>query len=70
MNPEIFDLIEKGLKLLPILIDAGINVTTKIQQLIALNKAAADGTPVSPAELAKIRADFDADLDDFNKPIV
>jgi hypothetical protein len=69
MNPEIFDLIEKGLTLLPILVDAGINITTKVEQLLALNKAAAGGTPISATELAKIRADFDVDLDDFNTPI-
>ena len=69
MNPEIFTLIEKGLTLIPILVDAGISITAKIQQLIALNKAAAGGAPISDAELAKIRADFDSDLDDFNKPM-
>jgi|GEM_PF-6024204 hypothetical protein len=69
MNPEIFDLIEKGLTLLPLLVDAGINITTKVEQLLALNKAAAGGTPISAADLAKIRADFDSDLDDFNTPI-
>lgn len=69
MNPQIFDLIEKGLTLLPLLVDAGINITTRIQQLIALNKAAAAGGTISDAELAKIRADFDSDLDDFNSPM-
>ncbi len=69
MNPAIFDLIEKGLTLLPILVDAGISITTKVEQLIALNKAAAGGAPISDADLAKIRADFDADLDGFNTPI-
>ena len=70
MNPQIFDLIEKGLTLLPLLVEAGINITARVQQLITLNKAAAAGTVVSDAELAKIRADFDADLDSFNAPIV
>lgn len=69
MNPEIFTLIEKGLTLLPILVDAGISITARIQQLIALNKAAAGGGHISAAELAKIRADFDSDLDEFNAPI-
>lgn len=69
MNPEIFALIEKGLVLLPSLVEAGISITGKIQQLIALNKAASGGTPISKAELDKIRADFDADLDDFNTEI-
>jgi len=69
MNPEIFTLIEKGLTLLPLLVDAGISITNKVEQLIALNKAAAGGTPISAEDLAKIRADFDSDLDDFNAPI-
>jgi len=69
MNPQIFDLIEKGLTLLPILVDAGISITTTIQHLLSLNKAAAAGGAITPAELAKIRADFDSDLDDFNKPL-
>ena len=69
MNPEIFVLIEKGLTLLPILVDAGVSITARIQQLLALNKAAAGGAIVTSAELAKIRADFDADLDSFNTPL-
>ena len=69
MNPAIFTLIEQGLTLLPALVEAGINITTRVQQLIALNKSAASGTPISDADLAKIRADFDADLADFNTPI-
>lgn len=66
MNPAIFDLIEKGLLLLPVLVDAGIKITTQVEQLVALNKSAKDGTPISDAELAAIRASFDADLDAFN----
>jgi len=69
MNPAIFDLIEKGLTLLPILVEAGIDITTKVQQLLTLNKAAASGGVISDAELANIRASFDADLDSFNQPI-
>jgi hypothetical protein len=67
MNPEIFILIEKGLVLLPTLVDAGIKITTQVQQLITLNKAASGGTPISDADLKKIRAEFDAALDDFNE---
>jgi hypothetical protein len=69
MNPAIFTLIEQGLTLLPTLVEAGISITTRVQQLITLNKAAASGNPISDADLAKIRADFDADLADFNTPI-
>jgi len=69
MNAEVFQLIEQGLTLLPILVEAGISITQRVEQLIALNKAAASGTPISDADLAKIRADFDSDLADFNTPL-
>jgi hypothetical protein len=69
MNPAVFQLIEQGLTLLPILVESGISIGHRVQQLIALNKAAASGTPITDAELAKIRADFDSDLNEFNKPI-
>lgn len=64
----IFQLIEQGLTLLPILIDAGVAIDKRIEQLIALSKAGASGG-MSDADIAKIRADFDADLDEFNKPM-
>jgi len=66
MNPEIIDLIVKGLTLLPTLVEAGIDITQRVQQLIVLSK---DGASLSDAEIAKIRADFDSDLADFNTPI-
>jgi hypothetical protein len=69
MNPAVFQLIEQGLTLLPILVESGISISNRVQQLIALNKAAATGTPITDSELAKIRADFDSDLNDFNKPM-
>ena len=69
MDPVlIFELIQKGLTTIPILIDAGVSITQRIQQLIALSKGGADGT-LTDADLAKIRSDFDADLAEFNKPM-
>ena len=65
----VFQLIEQGLTLLPILISAGVDITQRVEQLSALAKGGAAGT-ISDADLAKIRADFDADLDAFNTPIV
>lgn len=64
----VFTLIEQGLTLLPILIDAGINITQRVEQLTALAKGGAAGT-ITDADLAKIRADFDSDLADFNQPM-
>ena len=66
MSPEIIELIVKGLTLLPTLVEAGIDITQRVQQLIVLSK---DGASLSDAEIAKIRADFDSDLADFNTPI-
>ena len=70
MNPAaILDLIEKGLTLLPLLISAGVDIGERVQQLITLANAAKNGTPISDEELARIRAQLDSDLDDFNKPM-
>lgn len=67
-SAEIFALIEKGLTLLPLLIQAGVDISTHIQQLIDLSKAGQTGG-ISDDDLAKIRASFDAALDDFNSPM-
>ena len=64
----VFQLIEQGLTLLPILIQAGVDITQRVQQLTSLAKGGADGT-ISDADLAKIRADFDSDLAEFNAPM-
>lgn len=69
MDPvTIFGLITKGLTLLPTLVSAGIDITQRVEQLIALSKGGADGT-LDDAAIAKIRADFDADLAEFNAPL-
>jgi thiazole synthase ThiGH ThiG subunit len=69
MDPVlIFELIQKGLTTIPLLIDAGINISQRIKQLSALAKGGADGT-LTDAALAKIRSDFDQDLADFNAPM-
>lgn len=67
-SAAIFTLIEQGLTLLPILVSAGISIDQRVTQLIALSQGGANGT-ISDADLAKIRADFDADLASFNTPI-
>lgn len=64
----IFDLLTKGLTLLPILIDAGVSIAPRVEQLIALAKGGSAGT-ITDADLAKIEADFDVDLASFNEPI-
>ncbi len=64
----IFELIAKGVSLIPTLVDAGVNITTRVEQLVTLAKGGADGT-LDDAAIAKIRADFDADLAEFNSDL-
>ena len=68
MSPEIVDLIIKGLTSLPALVAAGVNIYDRVEQLKTLTQGSADGT-ISAADIAKIRAQFDADLDDFDTPM-
>jgi hypothetical protein len=65
----IFGLISQGLALLPVLIEAGIDITKRIEQLRDLSKAAAEGT-VTDAQIALYRSQLDNDLADFNAPMV
>jgi hypothetical protein len=68
MNPEVLELIIKGVSAIPAMIEAGISVVQRIEQIKALAQGAKDGT-ITDAYIAKIRAQFDADLDDFNTPM-
>jgi hypothetical protein len=64
----IFALIEKGLTLLPLLLQAGVTIEPKIEQLVALAKGGAAGT-LTDDDIAKIRSELDSDLADFNEPL-
>ena len=68
MNPIVLDLIIKGVESLPALVEAGIDIYNRVNQIKALAQGAKDGT-LTPADIAKVRAQFDSDLDDFNTPI-
>jgi len=65
----IFGLIQKGLTLLPILLQAGEDVAQTIENMKKLADAGASGKSISDEELASIEAQFDADLSDFNTPM-
>ena len=66
MNAEgILALVAQGLALLPTLIQTGMDVTSRIEDAIALSKAGAAGT-VTDAQIAAYRAQLDQDLADFN----
>jgi hypothetical protein len=70
MDPTvIFMLIDKGLTLLPLLVQGGVDIANTIDNLKKLSQAGATGTPISDTDLASIEEQFDADLDDFNKPM-
>jgi hypothetical protein len=64
----IFSIIEKGLTIIPLLIQAGSTVIPLIDRLKAVAKGGAEGT-VTEAELTALEADLDAALDEFNSPL-
>lgn len=69
MNAEaILALVAQGLALLPTLIQTGVDVMARIEQMRALADAGATGS-VTDAQIAEYRAQLDSDLADFNTPI-
>jgi NAD(P)H-dependent flavin oxidoreductase YrpB (nitropropane dioxygenase family) len=69
MNAEaILALVAQGLALLPTLIQTGVDVMARIEQMRALANAGATGS-VTDAQIAEYRAQLDSDLADFNTPI-
>lgn len=65
---QILGLVAQGLALLPTLMQVGIDVTSRIEQLMQLSKAGADGT-ITDAQIAEYRAQLDQDLADFNSDL-
>lgn len=65
---SIFALISKGLALLPILIQAGTEVGTIIQNLKNLSDSAQAGT-VTDDQLAALETELDAAIAQFNTPM-
>ena len=69
MDPVlIFSIIEKGLTLIPVLIQAGQEVIPLIQRLTQVAKGGAAGT-VTQEELDALEKDLDQALNDFNTPM-
>lgn len=64
----IFAILEKGLTVIPLLIQAGATVGPLITRLIAVTKGGAEGT-VTLTELEALEADLDAALGEFNSPL-
>lgn len=65
----IFGLLEKGLRLIPVLIDTGSNVVSLVQRMTAVAEKAKNGEQVDPAEIAALEADLDAKFAEFNAPL-
>ncbi len=66
MNAEaILALVAQALAVLPTLIQIGVNVVSRIEQIKQLSDAGANGT-VTSEQIAAIRAQLDQDLADFN----
>lgn len=69
MNAQaILALVGQGLALLPTLIETGVNVVNRIQQIKNIADAGAAGT-LTDEQIEAYRAQLDADLAEFNKPI-
>lgn len=64
----VFQIIEKGLTVIPLLISAGATVAPLVARLIKVAKGGAEGK-ISDAELSALEADLDAALDEFNAPL-
>jgi hypothetical protein len=65
----IFSLIDKGLTLIPYLVEAGQSVVDTVEKLKTLNTAASTGQQVSDEDLASLEADFDQQMNNFNADI-
>lgn len=65
---QILQLVAQGLALLPTLISTGVDIVHRIEQIKQLAAAGAAGT-VTDEQIAAYRAQLDADLAEFNKPM-
>lgn len=59
----ILALVAQGLALLPTIIQTGVDVTSRIENLIQLSSA---GTAATPDQIKAVRDQLDQDLADFN----
>lgn len=61
--------IEKGLTVLPSLIEAGVSVAGTISKMLAVAEQAKQGKVVPQSELEALEAELDAMLEEFNAPL-
>lgn len=65
----IFGLLEKGLRLIPVLVDTGSSIVGLVNRMAAVAEKAKNGEEVPQSELEALEADLDAGLAEFNSPL-
>lgn len=65
---EILAIIGQAVAILPTLVTAGINIADRVATIKDLADSAAAGT-TTDAQIAAVRAQLDADLNEFNAPL-
>jgi hypothetical protein len=65
----IFALLEKGLTVLPLLVEAGMDIYDLATRMANVAKDAKEGKSVDPQEITALEADLDAGLAEFNSPM-
>lgn len=65
----ILGLLEKGLRLIPTLVDAGSSVVGIVNKMVTVAEKAKKGEQVTTTELEELEAELDAKLDEFNAPL-
>lgn len=65
----IFGILEKGLSLIPILMEVGGEVVPLVQRMQQVAADAKAGKQIDPTELDTLEKDLDMALADFNQPM-
>lgn len=65
----IFGLLEKGLQLIPVLVDTGVSIVGLVQRMTSVAERAKKGETIPLSELEALEADLDAGLAEFNAPL-
>lgn len=65
----VFAILEKGLSLIPVLLEAGAEIIPLVQRMQQVAADAKAGKQVDPATLDSLEADLDSALADFNQPM-
>ncbi len=66
---KVFEILEKGLRVIPILIDTGSDVIGLVNRMTKVAADAKDGKKVDPQEIGELEAELDTALAEFNAPL-